>query len=99
MHNESGVLNYLDQARDYTYSVWPGSVIKKDVKMKFFEKPVYNFKIQCETSDEPISMEELRQEFRADISSSSTWGEFLTSMGNMAVSALCVILIVPIASG
>ena len=67
--------------------------------MKFYEKPVYNFKIQCETSDEPISMEELRQEFRADISSSSTWGEFLTSMGNMAVSALCVILIVPIASG
>lgn len=66
MHRESGVLNYLDQARDYTYSVWPGSHIKKDVKMKFFEKPVYNYRIECETSESAWSMEDLREEFNSD---------------------------------
>ena len=47
---ENGVLNSLDGALHYTYSVWPDSTIKKEVPYKFYQKRVINYDLECETS-------------------------------------------------
>ena len=45
---ENGVLNRLDNALHYTYSVWPSSEFKKNIPMKFWQKQVYNYDISCD---------------------------------------------------
>ena len=62
VHSENGVLNYVDQARSVTYSLWPSSDVKKDIPMKFYQKPAYNYKIECETSSEAHSLAEFQAE-------------------------------------
>ena len=64
VHSESGVLDYVDQARSVTYSLWPSSEVKKDILMKFYQKPAYNFKIECETSSEAHSVADFQAVFK-----------------------------------
>ena len=50
---ENGVLDFLDEHLHYTYSVWPSSrAVKGNVNMNFYQKPIYNYKLECELSTE-----------------------------------------------
>ena len=77
VHSESGVLNYVDQARSVTYSFWPSSEIKKDIPMKFYQKPAYNYKIECETSSEAHSLADFQEVFKTEAEPPASWMELL----------------------
>ena len=49
---ENGVLNALESQRSYTYSFYPDSSVKKDIFMNFYQRPVYNWKLECELTKE-----------------------------------------------
>ena len=43
------MLEKLEKALHYTYSFWPSSeAIKKQVEMQFYQKPIYNYRLECE---------------------------------------------------
>ena len=49
LQKENGVLDNLESLRSYSYSIWPTSVAtKSQIEMKFYQKPIYNYKLQCE---------------------------------------------------
>ena len=45
---ENGLINVMDDWNHYTYSFFPSSEIKKDIPMKFYQKPIYNYKLECD---------------------------------------------------
>lgn len=47
MHLENGVLTRLDDTMHTSYSFFPGSFIKKDVGMIFYQLMLTNFKLGC----------------------------------------------------
>ena len=48
-HGENGVNKRLDQHLHYTYSVFPsGKEVKSKIQMNFYQKPIYNYKLECE---------------------------------------------------
>ena len=47
VHLENGVLTRLDEAISSTYSFWPSSESKKQVKMNIYELPIDNLKPSC----------------------------------------------------
>ena len=50
--SENGVLNALESQRSYTYSFYPDSNVKKDILMNFYQRPAYNWKLECELKKE-----------------------------------------------
>ena len=53
MQKENGVLENLESLRSYSYSIWPTSfATKSQIEMKFYQKPIYNFKLECEINPE-----------------------------------------------
>ena len=49
LQKENGVLDRLEkESRSYTYSFWPSSAEKQDIELKFFQKPIYNYKLECQ---------------------------------------------------
>lgn len=92
------MLNYLDQGPSYTYSVWPSSEIKKDIEMKFYQKPIYNYKIECETSSEQQSMRDLRLNLNLDEQVGASWKEMLELFRTLAAATLFVLIMTPILS-
>ena len=88
----------LEEHLHYTYSIFPSSEkVKSDVNLKFWQKPIYNYKLECELDPER-SMENLLKQVnqRGQL---NAWTEMLDSFSKFAVAALCIILIMPIASG
>ena len=49
---ENGLLNRMDEILHYTYSVWPSSEFKKEVILKYYQQPIFNYKLECEQSPE-----------------------------------------------
>lgn len=47
LENENGVGTILNNWLTYTYDVWPSHEIKKDVPLNFYQKPIYNYKLEC----------------------------------------------------
>ena len=45
--------------------------------MKFYQKPITNYKIECETSDAAQTMQNFREEFNFDLDNSTSWRELL----------------------
>ena len=57
MQKENGVLDNLESMQSYSYSIWPTSeAVKKQIEMKFYQKPIYNYKLECE-ADPKTSMQ------------------------------------------
>ena len=94
---ENYVMNKLDEKLHYTYSVWPSNDFKKDVKLDFYQKPVNNYRLECDL-DESTSKQKFLDIYNVDIKASQ-WVKALDSYKQLATAILCVILIVPLASG
>ena len=82
----------------YTYSVYPsGKEVKSKIKMNFYQKPIYNYRLECEL-DPARSMNSLIN--KLDKRGALTlWIDMLDSYSQLAVGILCVILITPIGTG
>ena len=46
---ENGVLDVLQRQLHYTYS-FPDDLVKKEIPLKVWQKPTYNWKLECENS-------------------------------------------------
>ena len=93
---ENSVLNRLEESLHFTYSVWPSSEIKKNVPLNMYQRPIYNFKLEC-ANDKARSMTSVIERLTSYYSD-STWYKMLTDFGRMGVAILIVVLIVPIGS-
>ena len=95
---ENGVINRLDDHMHYTYSVYPSSrAIKSKIDMNFYQKPIYNYELKCE-NDPNRSLETLFSQIEGK-DAISTWTKMINAFAQFAVTALVLILVVPIASG
>ena len=81
----------------YTFSVWPGSQIKKDVPYKFYQKPIYNYKLECENNGNTLS--EYVSLFDAANVSSQHVRNLIATFDELGTACLCVILIGPCSVG
>ena len=89
------MLERLDNHLHYTYSIWPSSrFVKKNVEMKFYEKPVYNYKLECE-NDPKRNMEAFNREL-SDRVLPDAWIGMLANFHTIAVATLIVILVLPL---
>ena len=48
---ENGVGTILNNWIYYTYDIWPSHEIKKDVLLNFYQKPIYNYRLECQLED------------------------------------------------
>ena len=90
------MLDKLEDTRTYTYSFWPNDEIKNEIEMKFYQKPIYNYKLECEPNAKTslLAFEDL---LRSD-EKASAWFLFYEWLGDSAVAILIVMIVVPIAS-
>lgn len=90
------MLDKLEDTRTYTYSLWPNSEIKHSIEMKFYQKPIFNYRLECEPNAKTsiLAFEDL---LRRD-TEASAWFLFLEWIGDSAVAILIVMIVVPIAS-
>ena len=94
MHLESGVLTRLDDTMHTSYSFFPGSFIKKEVSMKFYQLPLTNFKLGCWSQPESI-LELMRNQAKNDATSKHIIMETFDLLDTMALAYLLVVLIPP----
>ena len=94
---ENGVLYRLDEHLHYTYSVYPGSKqVKSKIRMGFYEKPIYNYKLECDLDPER-SLKTLSDMINKS-GQMNAWKKMLDAFGKYAIAGLCVIIGVPIIS-
>ena len=48
LQNESGVLGYLEENVHYTYFVFPGTSVKNNIEMNFYQRPTIQWSLECE---------------------------------------------------
>ena len=96
MQAESGVLNLLDQTPTYSYSVFPGSSVKKDVVLKFYQKPVAQYKLTCETTEGRSLKHVLSNSLELKLPQGTS--NMFDNWSRMAVASLCVLLPTPFVS-
>ena len=98
LQEENGVVSMLDDMRHYTYSIFPSSrAVKTPIEMKFYEKPIYNYRLECETSQEGKTMKDFMDTFK--INGNNQAFAMLETYRTMAISAICIIFLLPLASG
>ena len=94
LHLENGVLTRLDDTMHTSYSFFPSSAIKKEVPIKFFQRPQVNFKIECAT-DPTKSYEALQQAFVVE---PGALPDLLDEVDKLALASLLLVLIAPTTS-
>ena len=50
LQEENGVLDVLRDSFHYTYSFFPSDYVKQEVPLKVWQRPTYNWKLECENA-------------------------------------------------
>ena len=97
---ENGVLTRMDDTMHTSFSFFPSSAIKKEVSLKFYQRPITNYKLECDIKEER-SLKLLDQNHNIIVVMGRANGiaNVLWNVNAMSVSSLVVLIVVPIATG
>ena len=90
----------MDDTMHTSYSFFPSSAIKKEVPLKFYQRPLTNYKLECDQQEERSLRLLVQNHSILDVMSrASSIAKVLWNVNAMSISSLVVLLVVPIASG
>lgn len=86
----------LDDTEHSSYSLWPGSFIKKEIDMKFYLRPMSDYKLSCELNpDRKLKTIFQNHNIEGGFKSVSVMFDKVETYG---LACLLVILIAPLSS-
>ena len=67
------MLDVLRSSLHYTYTFFPDDSVKKEVPLKVWQKPTYNWKLECENTPEKTLVSAIEQ---LQVQVDSPWLEY-----------------------
>lgn len=85
-------MDRLESVPDYTYSFFPDSLAKKNVTLNVYQRPMANYKLECE-NDPERTLDTLLAQVDITKEMPKEWNKLIDAMLRMGMACLLVIIL------